>query len=79
MRQGSFLPPWVLQVFGMSLIIGFSIHWWLTGQESALLIGVGVTLTTAGSLQGGFEKARAQLYKGNPPEEDVKLKEGGES
>lgn len=54
----------------MVLIVGFSVHWWLTGQESAVLIGVGVTLMTTGSIQAALERASKQLYKGNPPEED---------
>lgn len=79
MRNRSFLPPWVLQVFGMALIVGFSVHWWQSGQESALLIGVGATLATAGSVQGAYEKASRKLYKGNPPEEEIKRKEGDDS
>lgn len=74
MRNGSFLPPWVLQVFGMMLIVGFSIHWWLSGQESSVLIGVGVTLILTGSVQSAYERAQRKLYKGNPPEE-TKLEE----
>lgn len=53
----------------MLLIVGFSIHWWTTGRESSVLIGVGVTLMLTGSIQSAYERAQRKLYKGNAPEE----------
>lgn len=70
MGPGPFLPPWVLQVCGLLLIAAFSIHWWLTDQESALFVGVGVTLATIGGFQGANQRLKRRLYKGAPEEED---------
>lgn len=63
------LPPWVLQMFGLAMIVAFSIHWWTTGQESELLVGVGVIFATAGFAQGGYERLKRSLYKGDRDEE----------
>lgn len=77
MGDGPFLPPWLLQVFGLLLIAAFSIHWWLTGQESALLVGVGVTLATLGGLNGANQRLKRRLYKGRREEEDDDSEGGG--
>lgn len=74
MDQG-FLPPWTLQVFGLLVIAVFVVVKIETGQESALLVGVGVTLATVGTVQGGWAKLKRELYKGNPPEEQVKVED----
>jgi hypothetical protein len=69
---GDFLPPWLLQVFGLLIIAVFVVVKVTTGQESPLLVGAGVTLATLGGLQGGWQRLKRDLYKGNPPEEQDK-------
>lgn len=76
MSDGGFLPPWLLQIFGLAIIVTFVVIKISTGQESALLVGVGMTLATLGSVQGGWNKLKRDLYKGNPPEEEQKINEG---
>lgn len=71
MGNGSFLPPWVLQVFGLVLITVFVIVKIKTGQESALLVGVGVTFAVAGGAQGAYNRAKRSIYKGQPHEGDA--------
>lgn len=68
-----FLPPWLVQVFGLLIIAVFVVLKIETGQESALLVGVGVTLVTTGVVQSGLNRLRRDLYKGNPPEEEEKV------
>lgn len=70
--DGSFLPPWLVQVFGLVIIAVFVVVKIETGQESALLVGAGVTLVTTGVVQSGLRKLKRDLYKGNPPEEQDK-------
>lgn len=70
MGRGSFLPPWVLQVFGLAVIGVFVIVKIKTGQESTLLVGTGVTLAVGGVAQGAYERAKRTLYKGEDREED---------
>lgn len=72
---GGFLPPWFVQVFGLVIIAVFVVLKIETGQESALLVGVGVTLVTTGVVQSGYNKFKRELYKGNPPEEQAKADE----
>lgn len=72
---GGFLPPWVVQVFGLLVIAVFVVLKIETGQESALLVGVGVTLVTTGVVQSGYAKLKRELYKGNPPEEQDRVDE----
>lgn len=66
--NGSFLPPWVLQVFGLAIIVVFVIVKIRTGQESSLLVGVGVTLAVAGGAQGAYNRAKEAVYKGRAHE-----------
>lgn len=68
MGKESFLPPWVLQVFGLALITVFVVVKIKTGQESALLVGVGVTFAVAGGAQGAYNRAKRTIYKGQPSE-----------
>lgn len=55
--NGRYLPPWLIQLVGVSLLVAFAVIWYLTGRESVLLI------TTAGGLilLGGYERARQRL------------------
>jgi hypothetical protein len=52
-----YLPPRLLQAFGLLLLLAFAVFWALTGRESILLVG------SAGSLilLGGYERAREAL------------------
>lgn len=72
MSGGPLLPPWVLQVFGLALILAFAIHAWTSGQESTLLVGAGVTLATWGTTSAGLQRLKRSMYKGEPHEDSDK-------
>lgn len=73
--DSAFLPPWVIQVFGLAIIAVFIVVKIESGQESALLVGVGVTFVIGGTAQGAWNKFKRDLYKGNQPEEQAKVDE----
>lgn len=68
-----FLPPWLLQLAGLGCIAAFGVHWWQTGQESALLVGAGLTLATAGVGQAAYQRFSKRLYKGERHEAPATL------
>lgn len=64
-RQSSahYLPPFVLQVVGIAIIVGASAFWALTGHESVLIMGTGVTLTGIGAYSGLHVSLRKDLLE----------------
>lgn len=52
MKKGSYLPPWLLQATGILIIIGGGLFWAITGHQSPLIIGAGVSLTGLGAYSG---------------------------
>lgn len=70
MGNGQFLPPWVLQVFGMAIVSVFVVVKIKTGQESVSLVSVGVLLITGGTAQGAWHRFKERMYKGEPTGKD---------
>jgi len=64
------LPPWVLQVFGLGIIAVFVVVKLTTGEESALLVGVGVTLATIGGVTTAADRLLASLRATYSKEEE---------
>jgi hypothetical protein len=52
MTKGRYLPPWLLQVAGLLLIMGGAIFWAITGHQSALIVGAGLSLAALGAYSG---------------------------
>ena len=47
-----FLPPWLIQVFGIA-VVGFAIAFWaITGHESLLIMSAGMSLIGLGAFSG---------------------------
>lgn len=63
MDNGSYLSPKTLQIFGLAMIAVFSTYWGLTGHESPVLVGAGVTLATLGGLGGLYERTRRGMRR----------------
>lgn len=57
-----------LQVCGLMLITGSAVFWAITGRESALFVGAGVTLATLGWIQRAFVTVQERLPRYDPPE-----------
>lgn len=49
---GQYLPPWLLQALGAIIIIAAIVFWMVTGQQSALVVGAGVSLVGLGAYSG---------------------------
>jgi hypothetical protein len=52
MKNGTYLPPRILQVIGILLLIGSAIFWAYTGRESLLFISAALSLIGIGTVQG---------------------------
>lgn len=52
MNNSAFLPPWMLQLIGVAIVIGAVIFWAATGQQSALIVGAGISLSALGAYSG---------------------------
>lgn len=66
MSDDRYLPPRLLQGFGLFLLLAFAVFWAITGRESVLLVGAAGSLI----LLGGYERARrtlAELERKSPP------------
>jgi hypothetical protein len=58
-------------ILGMLIVIGGAVFWTLTGRESSLLIGAGVTLTIGGGLRNVLVDLVDQLPIYLPPPEEL--------
>lgn len=52
-----YLAPRVIQGIGILLVVAFAVFWAVTGRESTLFVGVGLSLI----LLGGYDKAHREL------------------
>jgi hypothetical protein len=52
MSKGRYLPPFVLQVTGLLIVVGGGMFWAVTGHESALVMGAGLSLSALGAYTG---------------------------
>jgi hypothetical protein len=47
-----FLPPWLIQLFGIA-VVGFAIAFWaISGHESLLIMSAGMSLIGLGAFSG---------------------------
>jgi len=51
-RHALYLPPALVQVIGLLIVIGSAVFWAITGKQSALLIGAGMTMVSVGAVRG---------------------------
>lgn len=56
--NGQYLSPWVLQIFGLALLIAAAIFWAVTKQQSALIMGAAVSMIGLGAYKGAQETLR---------------------
>jgi hypothetical protein len=47
---GIYLSPWVIEATGVLIVLGGAGFWAASDRQSALIIGAGMTLATAGRL-----------------------------
>lgn len=50
---GRYLPPWLLQIVGLVLLLGFAVFWIVTSRESVLMLGASGTLILLGRYETG--------------------------
>lgn len=58
------LPPRVLQIIGLTMLVGFVIYWVITGRQSALLVGAAGSLILAAQ----YEQVRDTLRDATNPD-----------
>jgi hypothetical protein len=69
-----FLPPWLIQLFGIA-VVGFAIAFWaISGHESLLIMSAGMSLIGLGAFTGLRVSVRDEL----PDEEPQKRKDHNE-
>jgi hypothetical protein len=56
--NGDLLPPRLLQGAGLILLFGLAVWWWLSGNESALLVGAALSLIGLGSYSQAAQSLR---------------------
>lgn len=64
MKKGTYLPPWFLQITGILIIIGGGFFWGITGHESPLIIGAGISLAGLGAYSGIHVSVARELEAG---------------
>lgn len=52
MKGAHYLSPRLLQIVGLLLLIGSAGFWAVTGHQSALLVGAGLSLCALGAYSG---------------------------
>lgn len=72
MKKGTYLPPWLLQATGILIIIGGGIFWGVTGHESPLIIGAGISLAGLGAYSGIHVSVERELEAGEDIQRKVK-------
>jgi disulfide bond formation protein DsbB len=61
-----YLPPRVLQLFGVLLLVAFAAFWAITGRESVVLVGAAMSLILLGAY-GSAQHALKDLSHGPTP------------
>jgi hypothetical protein len=70
--SGRYLPPKLIQAVGVAIIVGGLIFWAVTGQQSALFVGAGISLVGLGAYSGlKIDVTAAPPPKEPPVEEPV--------
>jgi hypothetical protein len=72
MKKGTYLPPWFLQITGVLIIIGGGFFWGLTGHESPLIIGAGISLAGLGAYSGIHISVEKELGAGEDDKRKAK-------
>lgn len=65
-----YLPPRLLQIVGLILLVGFSVFWAWTGEQSALFLTASMTLVLLGTQQEVINK-----FKKSAPAMDIDKEE----
>lgn len=72
MKNAMFLPPWLLQATGLAIVVGAVVFWAITGHQSPLIMGAGLTLAALGAYSG-LHISIKQDFSGD----DVEVRENG--
>lgn len=65
MKDSKFLPPFALQIAGLIIVVGAVVFWAVTGHQSALVMGAGLSLTALGAYSGLHISIKQDLLRNN--------------
>jgi hypothetical protein len=74
-KNGSYLPPRLIQGVGIILLVGSAIFWAYTGSESILFVSAALSLIGIGTVQGIRITLSQDATKNNNLDKEVKKDE----